>query len=149
MRDLSSPEASDEEDSLNVLSVQRNAHRVAELLHGTIPGLDVAQMRDLPAGANKLDFMRVGLANAMREASRRSHEASSQSWDALMRGGSSIPPGVPAASERSHPAPPPSPVSVQAGTGEQTNPGRPKTTSAPPEAATETMNEEKETKKAE
>lgn len=106
VRDLSSPEASDEEDSLNIMSVQRNARRVAELLHGTIPGLDETQMRDLPAGANKLDFMRVGLANAMREASRRSHEASNQSWDALLRGGS-VPPPSPV-----QPAPPPSPVSA-------------------------------------
>lgn len=93
-RNLTSPEASDEEDDLNIMSVQRNAHRVAELLHGSLPFLDETQMRTLPSGTNKLDFMRQGLARAMSDASHRSPEASSHdedasrryvpSWDALM-----------------------------------------------------------------
>lgn len=64
--ELSSGDDSDEGDSLNILSVQRNAHRVAELLHGTMPGLDVDEMRNLPRGMNKVDFMREGLAAAVR-----------------------------------------------------------------------------------
>ena len=49
--ELSSGEDSDAGDSLNVLAVQRNAHRVAELLHGAVPGLDEGEMRALPRGA--------------------------------------------------------------------------------------------------
>jgi hypothetical protein len=65
---LSSGEDSDAGDVPNVLAVQRNAHRVAELLHGAVPGLDEAQMRTLPRGANTIDYLRAGLASAARAA---------------------------------------------------------------------------------
>lgn len=65
---LSSGEDSDAGDVPNVLAVQRNAHRVAELLHGAVPGLDEAQMRTLPRGANTVDYLRAGLAAAARAA---------------------------------------------------------------------------------
>lgn len=71
LAEISSGEDSDEYDDLNILSVQRNAHRVTELLHGSVPGLDPEQMRNLPRGANKLDFFKAGMAKAMRDA----HEA--------------------------------------------------------------------------
>ena len=73
-RELSSPEDSDEGDSLNVMSVQRNAHRVAEMLHGMIPGLDPDRMRTPPAGMNSVGVIREGLASATRVASHHSRE---------------------------------------------------------------------------
>ena len=66
--ELSSGEDSDAGDSLNVLAVQRNAHRVAELLHGAVPGLDEGEMRALPRGANTIDYLKAGLAAAARTA---------------------------------------------------------------------------------
>ena len=39
LRDISSPESSDAEDGLNVLSVTKNARRVAEVVTGVIPHL--------------------------------------------------------------------------------------------------------------
>ena len=53
LAEISSGEDSDTYDDLNVLSVQRNAHRVTELLHGSIPGLDPEQMRNLPKGIDQ------------------------------------------------------------------------------------------------
>lgn len=71
-RELSSGEDSDAGDSLNVMSVVRNAHRVAELMHGALPGLDATQMRTPPRGMNGVDFIRDGLAAATAEGARRS-----------------------------------------------------------------------------
>ena len=64
--ELSSGEDSDAGDDLNVLAVQRNAHRVSELLHGTMPGLDESDMRTLPRGTNTLGFLKRGFENAIR-----------------------------------------------------------------------------------
>lgn len=72
VRDLSSPESSDAEDDLNVLSVQKNASRVAELVQGLVPGLDATQMRDAPYGMNRPDVMRDALAATIAGMSRRS-----------------------------------------------------------------------------
>ena len=51
-RALSSPESSDAEDELNVISVQRNAHRVAQLVHGYVPSLDPSRAGVPPLGMN-------------------------------------------------------------------------------------------------
>ena len=40
MREIPTPPDSDEEDSLNVVSVQKKAKRVTELIHSAIPGMD-------------------------------------------------------------------------------------------------------------
>ena len=74
LRDYSSGEDSDEHDSLNVLSVQRNAHRVSELLHMTVPGLDPTQARTPPMGMNSAQFIRRGLSDATAATSRCSRE---------------------------------------------------------------------------
>lgn len=71
LRDLSSGEDSDEGDSLNVQSVQKNAHRVAEMLHGALPGLDPSVMRTPPMGMNSMEPLREGfeaIAKATQEA---------------------------------------------------------------------------------
>jgi hypothetical protein len=57
-RELSSGEDSDEHDSLNVVKVQRNAHRVAELLRGVVLGDDAAAP---PKGMNNADALRKHL----------------------------------------------------------------------------------------
>lgn len=64
LESISSGEDSDEGDSLNLQSVQRNAHRVAELVHSSIPGMDESQVRSLPMGMNK-NFIRESLAASM------------------------------------------------------------------------------------
>lgn len=56
VRELSSPEASDAEDDLNVVSVQKNAKRVVELLQGTIPGMQCASKAQPPLGMNEGAF---------------------------------------------------------------------------------------------
>jgi hypothetical protein len=73
MRELSSDDDSDAGDSLNVLSVTRNAHRVAQLAHGFGPMFDPAQMgNDAPMGMNDASVIREGLAAAMHATSRHS-----------------------------------------------------------------------------
>ena len=52
LRDISSGEDSDAGDSLNVMSVQKNARRLTEVMHSTIPGLDPAESRTPPMGMN-------------------------------------------------------------------------------------------------
>jgi hypothetical protein len=52
VKELSSPDSSDAEDHLNVMSVQKNATRVAELLHESIPTLDASQGGNGPVGMN-------------------------------------------------------------------------------------------------
>jgi hypothetical protein len=61
-RELSSGSDSDAHDDLNVMSVQRNAHRVAEMVRTVVPGLggDAA----FP-GMNRPDALREGLAAAL------------------------------------------------------------------------------------
>lgn len=63
---FSSGEEEDAHDCANYQSVLKNAHRVSELLHGILPGLDPSQMRTPPIGMNNADFMRAGLASTMR-----------------------------------------------------------------------------------
>ena len=58
LKDYSSGEDSDAHDSLNVMSVQKNAHRIANLLHATMPGLDPSMARDAPMGMNRPDVIR-------------------------------------------------------------------------------------------
>lgn len=69
LEDISSGEDSDAGDSLNAMSVQRNAHRVAELLHGAVPSLDATQMRTPPMGANNMDLIRQSFAASMYDVS--------------------------------------------------------------------------------
>ena len=77
-RDLSSGEDSDEHDTLNVVKVKRNAHRVAELMRGVVLGDDAAAP---PKGMNNAEALRrhlltSGRAGAMPDASPHSHESS-------------------------------------------------------------------------
>ena len=67
--ELSSGEDSDEHDSLNVVSVQRNAHRVAELMRGVVLGDDAAAA---PKGMNRPDVIRSGLGAAIAAVSPHS-----------------------------------------------------------------------------
>lgn len=73
LRDLSSGEDSDAHDELNVRSVQKNAHRVAEMVRTVVPGLGGAA--SFP-GMNRPDVMRAGLADAIGAASPRSRDPS-------------------------------------------------------------------------
>tara|TARA_B110001450_G_scaffold149883_1_gene140019 strand:- start:297 stop:695 length:399 start_codon:yes stop_codon:yes gene_type:complete len=63
---------SDAGDDLNIMSVQRNAHRVAELVHTFVPGLDSAQRGDTPLGMNRPDALRDDLVASSKAESRRS-----------------------------------------------------------------------------
>ena len=74
LKEYSSGEDSDEHDSLNVRSVQKNAGRVTDLLHAMIPVLDPSRSKSLPMGMNNVDFIREGLADAMLERSHHLRE---------------------------------------------------------------------------
>ena len=79
---------SDEDDSLNVMSVQRNAHRVAEMMREVVPavpGLTLPPARP-PVGANdysfvKTDFSRIGTDAAAAVDARASHTPHASSSD--------------------------------------------------------------------
>ena len=63
LRDVSSGEDSDAGDSLNVLQVQKNAKRVAELVHTMVPGMAVDHlMGRTPMGMNRPDAIRNDLS---------------------------------------------------------------------------------------
>jgi hypothetical protein len=69
VRELSSGEDSDAHDELNVMSVQKNAHRVAQLLHAAVPGLEqTGRAAFVPSGMNRLD--RTAFTDGLLAASR-------------------------------------------------------------------------------
>lgn len=69
-RDLSSGEDSDADDSLNVLQVQKNARRVAELMHTFVPALAAEHLARgaTPLGMNRPDLIRTELASTIARA---------------------------------------------------------------------------------
>ena len=74
---ISSPEDSDADDELNVMQVQKNARRVAELMHNFVPGLGDSKDHlkgDTPMGMNNTDLIREGLVASMRAQSQHSIE---------------------------------------------------------------------------
>lgn len=75
-RELSSPEASDAEDEVNVVSVQKNARRVAELLHHMVPGMDPAYRGSAPMGMNSSDAVRLKPPADVNAALERADAAS-------------------------------------------------------------------------
>ena len=75
VRGLTSSEDEDAHDTLNVMSVQKNAHKVADLLHATMPGLDPSLARAPPKGMNRADSIRDGLSESMRAWYQHSHGA--------------------------------------------------------------------------
>lgn len=96
LRDVSSGEDSDAEDSLNLLSVTKNAKRVAELVHGFCPSLDSSKMGAPPKGMNDPALIRDGIVSATqytppctfeRDASTRRprYSTSIKDWDAILR----------------------------------------------------------------
>lgn len=95
LKDYSSGEDSDEHDSLNVCSVQRNAGRVTDLLHATVPTLDPSRAKSLPMGMNNVNLIREGLVDAMLTRShhlRGFPEASASASDDGTTSRSSHPP---------------------------------------------------------
>jgi hypothetical protein len=68
VRELSSPEDSDAEDGLNVMSVCRNAHRVSEIARAFAP--DTAAGPPTPPtplmGMNSMNLIREGLAGSVQ-----------------------------------------------------------------------------------
>ena len=92
LNNYSSGEDSDAHDDLNVMSVQKNAHRVAELLHGLVPGLDRAQSGTLPMGMNTSHFMRQDLERAASGATPRSSGCRSSEPSAAARAPAGEPP---------------------------------------------------------
>lgn len=72
---ISSPDDSDAEDELNVMQVQKNARRVAELMHNFVPGLGENKDHlkgDTPMGMNNTDLIREGLVSSMHAQSQYS-----------------------------------------------------------------------------
>jgi len=78
---LSSPEDSDAEDELNVIQVQKNARRVAELMHQVVPGLtDKEHLQgSAPMGMNNANLIREGLVASMNAQSRYAADHHSRS----------------------------------------------------------------------
>lgn len=64
-RALSSPESSDAEDDLNVMSVHKNAKRVTQLMHAVLPSLDQAEAAGYaPPGMNRASRLREELTRS-------------------------------------------------------------------------------------
>ena len=66
---------------MNVVQAQKNARRVAELMHQFVPGLgeDKPHLKgDTPLGMNNADLIREGLVASMRAQSRHSIEGHSR-----------------------------------------------------------------------
>ena len=53
-RDIQTPSDSDAEDDLNIMSVQKNAQKVSDILHHALPMLDSSRASGLPRGMNSL-----------------------------------------------------------------------------------------------
>lgn len=104
LKEYSSGEDSDEHDSLNVCSVQKNAGRITDLLHATVPVLDPSRAKSLPMGMNNVDVIREGLVDAMLARSRHLRGFPAASADASVGTDVSPPPPLPPSSS----APPPS-----------------------------------------
>ena len=102
LRDISSGEDSDEHDSLNVQSVQKNAHRVAEMLHGAMPGLDPSVMRTPPKGMNSMGPLREGF-RAIAEATQEADQKTAQGATGSAAGPSASAPPPAAASPETEP----------------------------------------------
>lgn len=66
-RELSSGEDSDAGDELNVMSVQRNAQKVCDLVRTVMPGMGG---NTTVRGMNRPDALRTGMADAIATASR-------------------------------------------------------------------------------
>lgn len=77
----SSGEDSDAHDEPNVMSLQKNAPRVAELLHAFVPGLDDEDVRRPPMGMNQPDVIRNGLADLLAVPADRKLVASRKHED--------------------------------------------------------------------
>ena len=89
LKEYSSGEDSDEYDSLNVCSVYKNAGRVTDLLHATMPTLDPSRAKSVPMGMNNVNVIREGLVDAMLARSHHLREfpgASSSASDARGKG---------------------------------------------------------------
>ena len=77
MREVSSGSESDEHDVPNILSLQKNAHRIAQLARQILPVEDVMAERvgvgAPPAGMRDASILCGGHARASTSSSRRSH----------------------------------------------------------------------------
>ena len=71
MREIPSPDSSDAEDELNVLSVQKNAKRVCEMMHRMVPGLQRGEVGSVPKGMNDSNV----ILSSMEESFRSSFSA--------------------------------------------------------------------------
>jgi len=65
MRSIPSPENSDTEDSVNIMSLQKNAPRVIQLMQHTLPGLSNDVTSSMPMGINRTDIIRDGISSTV------------------------------------------------------------------------------------
>ena len=65
MRNIPSPDDSDAEDCVNVLSLQKNAPKVVQLLQHLIPGVSQTTDPVIPRGMNRVDAIRDGLSSTL------------------------------------------------------------------------------------
>lgn len=72
LQEYSDDDYEDTYDTLNVMSVQRNAHRCAELLHSMLPNLSQHDVRAPPMGMNDSDIIRNAFGRTVHAASRHS-----------------------------------------------------------------------------
>ena len=75
LREYSDPEDSDAEDDLNVMSVQKNAHRVLQLCEQMM----TTTTHTPPMGMNRPDVLKTALSASAREAIRQTAERSNAS----------------------------------------------------------------------
>ena len=62
LREIPTPPDSDAEDELNIMSVQRNAQKVSNIMHHLMPNLDSSLAGALPRGMNRPDDLARELA---------------------------------------------------------------------------------------
>lgn len=84
MASLSSPESSDAEDELNVLSVQKNAQKVADLLHHHILGQDPYRsantvVPELPRGLKDLEALKQSMKETTEQVEKAMQNAANPS----------------------------------------------------------------------
>ncbi|NDB85159.1 MAG: hypothetical protein EB127_21030 [Alphaproteobacteria bacterium] len=69
MRNISSPENSDADDDVNILSIQRSTPKVVQLMQHIVPGLSANVDAPMPMGMNSTQFIRDGISSTVNAVS--------------------------------------------------------------------------------
>jgi hypothetical protein len=98
-RSIATPPDSDAEDELNIMSVQKNARKVSDVLHHALPMLDPAKAASLPKGMNSMAPFANPLRRTIESMQVRGGGSPRRRAGGASAGTSSPPPSAPAAAE--------------------------------------------------